>query len=504
MTVNTRCVIYARLSQAKSKSEESDSIRNQVAALMTIAKASGYEIVGTYTDDGKSAFKRIDRPGFTSMLIDMSRGQFDLILARHTDRLERNDEDGTKLRVACARYGVRWQTADGMINDPSTAQGGFLAKILSAVNQLESDIKSERLLMHYAARTAAGNMQAPKGTFGYDDEDRSRLVPWEADLIRAAYRAVGCEGRTVGSIVREWNDTKVRQRKSGTRWTYAHLNSILRRPRNAGLIMDRGGDLVEQYQEGKLVLGNWEPIVDVETWRTVQAILNAPGRKTSPGFQPVYLSSGIASCAVCGSPMRSNTATDSRRGTRVKILRCTGAKKGERHASARLDELDPIVRKAVIDAFAFGPSNLFPDSAGIDLAALQNALDDTLGAQQSVLDHEEAGRISHAVAAARLGKLKVAEDQARAAIEEARSSSSAAHMLVDLRSGMLDGRRRKASYSGAAELLSELGRRFDALHIEQQRRLVRQLINVRVLPGRGAKYEVTHIVVTSLNEPAVV
>jgi site-specific DNA recombinase len=495
-----KAAIYARLSQAKSR-EQSDSIKNQISALTKLAENRGYEIVGIYTDDGISAFKRIERPGFTSMLIDMSRGKFDLILARHSDRLERNDEDGAKLRVACVRYGVTWQTADGMITDPATASGGFLAKMLSAVGQLESDLKSERLLMHYSALTMSGNMQAPKGTFGYDDTDRSKVVPVEAALIKAAYLAVATEGRTVGSVVREWNDKAVPHRKGGKRWTYAHLNSILRRPRNAGFIADRAGNLIERDEGGNEIFGKWETIIDVETWRTVQAILDTPGRKTSPGFQPVYLSSGIARCAVCGSAMRSNTATDKRRGTRLQILRCSSARKGERHASGRLDVLEPKVRQAVLMAFAFGPANLFPDTPGVDIAALQKALDDVLEAQTRVLDHEDQGRISHAVAVMRLNKLRVQETEAREAIEKARASSSTAHMLVDLRRGMFDGT--TASFDGTAALVEELGRRFDSLHIEQRRRLVQQLVEITITPGRAHKFHLTQRVVTSLDDDDV-
>lgn len=97
--------------------------------------------------------------------------------------------------------------------------------------------------------------------------------------------------------------------------------------------------------------------------------------------------------------------------------------------------------------------------------------------------------------------MKALEERLDAAV----ATSASAFMLVDLRAGLrgADGR---ASYEHISELKHELGRRFDALDIEQRRRLVGQLLNIRVNGGRmetnPRKYVITHLRVQSLNEAA--
>ena len=78
-----RAVIYARLSQAKVKGEESDSIANQVKAARLLAQRTGYELMGEFKDDDISGYKGGRRPAFGRMLAGMANGDFDLILVRH-------------------------------------------------------------------------------------------------------------------------------------------------------------------------------------------------------------------------------------------------------------------------------------------------------------------------------------------------------------------------------------------------------------------------------------
>jgi site-specific DNA recombinase len=502
--MTTRAVIYSRVSVGKDHDEEqdnSDSIENQIAVLVTMAATNGYQLVApakTYFDDGLSGFKGGERPGFTQLLVDISKDKFDRILVRHLDRLERNESDATKLRVACARYGVKLQTGDGMLIDPTTASGGFTAKVFSAFGQLESDIKSERLRAHFAGAAAKGEIQAPKGTYGYDDADRSKIVPEEAARIAAAYRAVDRE-ITVGSIVREWNDAGVPQRKGGSRWTHAHLNSILRRPRNAGIVAHNGVVL-----EG--VVGRWETIIDADTYHRVVARLNKPERRTNhSGYTPKYLASGLAHCGTCGAVMRSNTATDKRAGTRYPALRCTSqigkTSDGSKHSSARVVELDHLVQEEMLAAFMYGlPEEVLPPQEEHDIQGLLSAQAALSASRQEVLELRSDDLISKAEGRIRLVAIKEKSDDIDGQLEHARATSSRAHMTLDLRREVLQ--RGRADVNGIIMLKDGLAERFAALHIEQRRDLVSQFLDVVVNPGRGSgpeKYVITHKVVTSLN-----
>ncbi|MCJ1706895.1 recombinase family protein [Microbacterium sp. VKM Ac-2923] len=274
-----RAAIYARLSApqvGEQSTEESDSIANQVRDLKTMAQRLGYDVVHVFADDGISGYKGKHRPGFQRLLRAIADGEVDVILSRHQDRLERNEEEGFKIRVASVKHKVTWAFASGMTMNPSTAEGGLLAKILSPISEFESHVRAQRLLMHYEGKRISGTFQAPPGTFGYE---RENVVEWEAQLIREAYEAID-QGRTMGSIVRQWNAAAVPQRKKGKNdWSDAHIRSILQRPRHAGLMADKDGVIIDG------LVGQWEPIVDVELWQRVNHVISDPKRRSSPGIR---------------------------------------------------------------------------------------------------------------------------------------------------------------------------------------------------------------------------
>ncbi len=479
-----RAAIYARLSSADSGSDTSDSIQNQVAALTKLASREGHDVVATFTDDGLSGFKGIERPGFSKLLSGIAAGAFDLILVRHADRLSRNDGDSSLIRTACARYGVKWQTADGAITDPSTSSGAFSAKLFSALAEMESAIKSERLREHYAAAAAKGKLLPTSQTFGFGPG--GIVVEHEAALIRQAYEHVA-SGLTVGSLVRKWNTEGVPQRRAGARWQYATVNSILRRPANAGLAAYKG-----ELLSGVPILDM--SIVDSDLWHQVQAIISNPARRTSPGFQPVHLTSGIAHCGQCGSLLRSNTYSGN--GRRRALLRCPASTSSDRHGSADLTHLDGLVRAEIITAFLLGPANMFPDQPD-DAAPLRQALAALQRQREDVLDLLADQTLTKAQARPRLQALNEQEQQLREQLEHAQVSTAS---FADIRAGLWAGA--TVDLAEAAEVRIQLGAAFDALHIEQRRALVRHLLHISVHRGAWSapgKYSIQHTIVTSLN-----
>ncbi|MFP7760896.1 recombinase family protein [Marisediminicola sp. LYQ85] len=482
--MSTRAVIYARVSAAEANGQVSDSVQNQIDNLTDLAKRREFDLIGKpFVDDGKSGFKGTGRPGFTRLLLATKRGDHDVILVRHVDRLSRNDGDSSLIRIASQLGGVRWMTADGAETDPSTAGGALTAKMLSAMAEFESAMKSERLLEHYSYAAVSGKLRPSSQTYGF--QAGGQHVEDEAEVIRDLYAQV-LAGKSLWAILKDLNDRGVPQRRKGGRWEYATLNSILRRPANAGLVSYKG-----EFLEG--VQASWDPIVDPADWYEVQAILTAPGRKTSPGPKPRHLSSSSATCGVCGATMRSNTATDNRRGTRYSILRCPNSSAEERHASGKISDLDPLVRSEIIKAFLIGPSSMFPDKPD-DTRALRDALNAILTQQEELTDLMLEGLIKKPQGRARLAGLNAREAELREQIEEAGVSGSS---LVDIRRGIYVGK------NADLEGFKKLGEAFDALPIEERRKLVRPLLDIRVYPGRfsPSKYLITHKVVTQLNEP---
>lgn len=494
-----RVALYVRVSRddfqkgkrtrEQQEADASVSIRAQLDEGLALIEREGWTLVGDpLVDDGVSGYKtRKADSGYGRLLTRILAQEVDLVLVRAADRLGRNDEENIAARLAMARNGVRLALPNGTITDPSTASGALTMTVEQGIAAYQSAVKSEAIRNVNKRRAADGEIQAPPGTFGYDDADRSRIVPWEAALIRQAYVDVA-DGVTVGSIVRRWNLDGVPMRRGGSRWTYAHVNSILRRPRNAGLVAHRGAIL-----DG--VTGQWEAIVDLDLWHEVQAILDSRHKRSEAGFNSLrWVTSGIARCGVCGSVMRSNTAVDKRRGTRTPILRCSAVKGGERHASARLEDLEPLVRDAVVTHFIFSGDDLqerhAPDLA--PLRAQQTALAEQRG---ELLELRAEGLLTAADLRDRLASIKDKDAALKKAIQDALSASLEARMTIDLRDGLIvphsDGKT-QIDLAVAGDLQAALRTRWDALAIEQQRALVDSLFNIQVQPGRdrGEKYSI--------------
>jgi site-specific DNA recombinase len=125
--------------------------------------------------------------------------------------------------------------------------------------------------------------------FGYERDGRT-IVPAEAAAIREAARRV-LAGDTLAGICADLRAAGITG-PAGNAITRIVLKGILTRPRTAGLIKDG-------------VPGNWEPVLDRDTWELVRAELAArsarPAEITNVGK---YLLSGIAVCAYCGKGLQ--------------------------------------------------------------------------------------------------------------------------------------------------------------------------------------------------------
>ena len=155
------------------------------------------------------------------------------------------------------------------------------------------------------------------------------------------------ESATLYGICRELN----RRGGTGRQWTQRNVRAVCTRPGNAGLI--EHGSKGRQAQGNVVGRGNWEPIVDEDTWRAVRAILTDPARRTGPGPKPAHLLTGVLVCGICGGrgvPGRSPAKWGG-------VYQCTsGAHRpaGEAgpkrwHLARKQEPLDDFVEQIVIE-----------------------------------------------------------------------------------------------------------------------------------------------------------
>ncbi|HVD80221.1 MAG TPA: recombinase family protein [Propionibacteriaceae bacterium] len=99
-----RAVIYARLSEDRERAE---SVSTQISYSTKLADRMGCDVAGVFKDEGRSGFTGEVRPGFEDMLKFLSRGDVQVLIARHHDRLTRNPDDFGRLMKICERSKIK-------------------------------------------------------------------------------------------------------------------------------------------------------------------------------------------------------------------------------------------------------------------------------------------------------------------------------------------------------------------------------------------------------------
>ncbi len=137
----------------------------------------------------------------------------------------------------------------------------------------------------------------------YDDQGRrlgSRdvLHPEQAEVIRSCASAL-LAGKSLRAVTADLNERGVLS-LNGKPWGTTALRGVLLRERNIG----------QRVHQGQVVgRGDWEPVLDTDTYQRLLALLSDPSRRTAPPSSAIkYLLSGLARCGVCSGPMRVLTA----------------------------------------------------------------------------------------------------------------------------------------------------------------------------------------------------
>lgn len=301
MTSFPRYAIYARVS--KDSDGTSISPDAQLAECRPLAAALGWEQVTEFVDRNMSAWNpKGRRPGWEAIVQGIRDGTFDGVVMHHLDRFLRRASQLEELIDAVeARAGKRGRFAIHSVHSGEvsldTADGRFLARILVAVAQKESDDKSRRLKMAAGHRATQGLPHATgnRRPFGWL-EDRVTVNPVEAAVIREMVEWV-FDGEGLAGCARRLNDAGITT-SAGGRWSPATVKRTLTNPRLAGL----------RTHHGKVVgTGGIEPIIDIDTHRRLAKLLTreAPRRRNTLRHHLV----GVLECGRCGMKLRSQSNT---------------------------------------------------------------------------------------------------------------------------------------------------------------------------------------------------
>ncbi|CAM3429155.1 recombinase family protein [Tsukamurella hominis] len=442
------------LRQSSDRMLDELGVDRQREAIEAFAQQRGWTIVQTYVDNDVSASTRTPRPAFEQMLADVPTGTFDVIVARHMDRLLRQIAELERVLETCAPSGVHVVTAlDGV--DTSTDGGRLVARILGSVAQGEVERKSAR--QRAAARQAAeqGRPLTGKRRFGFEKGGVEHR-PEEAAAIRDAYAALlAGESQTV--IARTLNEAGHRTGQNNV-WDRNSVRDMLMNPANAGLRRHRPSGEAglfrvnpEPYIVGR---GNWEPIVPEETYRAALRLFTDPTRRRAPK-NAVALLTGVAVCH-CGATVHTGGAR-----REYRMYRCRDHAHLQRMAEPIEDYVQQVVvarlsRDDAVEVFA-------PEIDTADDAAEADTLRRRL---QDVAEDYADGAMTRQ-------QFRAASDRIKTRLDalEVRASAAIAHSTV-------------------AQLVTadDVGAAWFALSTSVRRGLIGELMRVQILGvGRGVR-----------------
>ncbi|KQR06431.1 hypothetical protein ASF74_03415 [Arthrobacter sp. Leaf145] len=315
-----------------------------------LAEAQGLKVVGVFTDNDISAYKKKIRPGYRSMLEAMESGAVDVVVAWHTDRLHRSPLELEEYISVSELHNVTTQTVQAGKLDLSTSTGRMTARIHGAVSRQESEHKADRIRREQEQKAMNGQWTGGARPFGWQFLDRKPVLDEaEAAIIREAHSHV-LAGLSLGSFIDSLGERGIKTARGGS-WTYATLRQLLLRPRNAGLA-EWKGEIVGTSE--------FPAIVERHVWEATRSVLTDPARRRSTTNKVKYLLAGIALCE-CLRPVKSGQTSD-RKGGKHMIYRCS--ERGPGHVNKRIEYVDAVAEHDIL--FQMALTAMMQPTADVD------------------------------------------------------------------------------------------------------------------------------------------
>lgn len=334
-TPTKRAVIYARISKDLREGAGTDRQKDECR---NYCEARGYHVVDVLEDNDVSAFdRRKKRPAYEKLLDMARRGDMDVIVAWHTDRLYRRVADLSTIVEACNTTGVDVETVQGGELDLSTANGRMIAQILGSVAEGEVDHIIERQQAAHADRAARGRYRGGPRPFGFNTVKGKPgyLVhdPIEAKAVRVGIDDV-LAGKSLNSIARKWIDMGVAKEGKYAPLGAAKVRKRLSSSRLAGL---------EPYKGQVYPATTYEAIVPEDKWRAALDVMASNESRNTRGSERKWIGTGLYRCGLCGGYMFVITRKRDN-GKRVPSYTCRDCTR----ISRKVDNVDEVVVSAVL------------------------------------------------------------------------------------------------------------------------------------------------------------
>ena len=366
-----RAAIYVRLSKEDGDLDgikaESNSISNQKSLIMNFLKdKDDIEVVSVREDDGYTG-SNFDRPAFQLMMEDVKNGIVNCIVVKDLSRFGREYIDSGKyIERLFPAIGLRFIAInDGYDSaDTSEQSGEILIPFKNLINDTYCRDISVKIRSHLEVKRQNGEYVSNYCPYGYvkSETDKSRIVPDEfaGHVVQDIFQMIK-GGMSLDSISRKLNEQGIPSpmgykilkgsgyqtpfsKSESFKWYPVSVRRIATNPVYMGTLIQGkrttpNHKIKKQQVKSKdkwaVIEHNHQQIISERDFRIVQRLL-ATDLRTDPKQEKVYLMSGIAVCADCGSLMTRKLTSS--KGRRYAYYICSRNKKYGERSSHRIRE----------------------------------------------------------------------------------------------------------------------------------------------------------------------
>lgn len=268
--LSKNAIIYCRVS-TKEQVDEGTSLAMQEKLCTEYALKNEYKIAEIFIEQGESA-KTTDRTELQRLLryCSSSKERINAIIVYKIDRISRNTDDYSYLRIALKKHGVEIKSASEHFEN--TPAGRFMENIIANVAQFDNDVRTERSIggMKEAVREGRYVWTAPLGYDNIRINGRSTIAQnKQSKVVLKTYQMVAQNVATIEDVRKEIMQIGLVNRL-GKPISKSQFYAMLKNKLYTGVIIKFG----EQHK------GLFDPIVSEQLFEQVQYVLKKRTQRT--------------------------------------------------------------------------------------------------------------------------------------------------------------------------------------------------------------------------------
>lgn len=330
--------LYIRLSKEDENEGPSGSVTNQQSLLHAFVREHRLDVYDTYIDDGWSGTS-FDRPGFQRMLRDIEAGRVNMVITKDLSRLGRDYiMTGHYMERYFPEKRVRYISLLDGVDTGIESSANDITPFRAIMNDMYAKDISKKIKSVKHDKQRKGEFIGGKPMYGYrmHPSEKNRIVIDEdaAPVVRRIF-AMALAGTSCRQIAVRLNEEGVLSPAAyagltlschgpySGQWSSERITAMLKNEtyignmvqgRTARISYKTKKCLRRQPEQWVVVEHTHEPLIDPETFRKVQLMVNSRRNTRSRTYD--YLLKGLIFCHECGYPLavmnRRNAAGEDR------------------------------------------------------------------------------------------------------------------------------------------------------------------------------------------------